>query len=175
MIDQIVHHIIPAAYSVLPLVMQSPKATAMLLAIGLQESQFRDRRQVGGGPARGFWQFETGIRGGGGIKGVVTHPETRDALRAALVALRYEKAIGQTLLLYQAVEHNDVLACVFARLNLWWVPSRLPSPDAPDEGWRQYIKAWNPGAPHRATWDAHYALAHSLVNPPAHTLEETHP
>lgn len=167
MIELVVRHIIPAAYAVLPPVMQSTEATAALLATGLQESKFLERRQVGGGPARGLWQFERG----GGIKGVVTHPDTRDYLRAALVALRYEKAIGQTVLLYQAIEHNDVLACVFARLNLWWLPSRLPGCDAPNEGWRQYIQAWNPGKPHRDTWNDNYALAWSIVDPPAVTHE----
>ena len=163
MIEIVVDHIIPAAYAVLPPIMNSPNATAMVLACGLQETKFRDRRQIGGGPGRGFWQFERG----GGVKGIVTHPDTRDYLRAALVALRYEKAIGQTLMIYQALEHNDVLAAVMARLNLWWLPSALPKRDDVDGSWSQYIKAWNPGAPHRSTWDNHYALAHSIVDPPA--------
>jgi hypothetical protein len=167
MIDQIVHHIIPAAYSVLPRVMQSPKATAQLLAIGLIESGFRERRQLGGGPARGFWSFERG----GGVKGVVTHPDTRDALRVALVALRYEKDIGQTVALYQHVEHNDVLACVFARLLLWTVPARLPGRADYDESWRQYMESWRPGRPHRAAWNANFDQAWSIVT--ATTPEET--
>lgn len=165
MITIVTDHIIPAAYAVLPPVMRSPAATAMVLCTGLQESKFRERRQVGGGPARGFWQFERG----GAVKGVVTHPDTRDFLRAALVTLRYEKAIGQTLMIYQALEHSDILACVMARLNLWWLPMALPGPDQPEEGWRQYMKAWNPGDPHRATWDNFYALAWSIVDPPAIT------
>ena len=40
--------------------MDSAKARVMLLAIGLQESRFEHRRQIGG-PARGFWQFESVI------------------------------------------------------------------------------------------------------------------
>ena len=159
MIELVIDHIIPAAYAVLPPGLNSPAATAMILATGLQESKFRERRQVGGGPARGLWQFERG----GGVKGVVTHPDTRDILRAALVTLRYEKAIGQTLLLYQAIEHNDVLACVFARLNLWWLPVALPDRTQPDSGWAQYIRAWNPGAPHRETWDGYFARAWDLA------------
>lgn len=160
MIEIVTHHIIPAAYAVLPSVMNSPKATAMLLAIGLIESGFRERRQLGGGPARGFYSFERG----GGVKGVVTHPETRDALRVALVALRYEKAIGQTVLLYQHLEHNDVLATVFARLLLWTVAGPLPARGEYDAAWRNYVDGWRPGKPHRSAWNDHYAMAWSIVD-----------
>ena len=40
---------------------RSTAADVLLLAIGLQESRFEHRQQIGG-PARSFWQFE---RGGG--------------------------------------------------------------------------------------------------------------
>lgn len=168
MIDLFARYLIPAAYAVLPPMMNSPKATAMLLSIGGIESGFRERRQLGGGPARGFFSFERS----GGIKGVVTHPDTRDYLRSALVALRYEKAIGQTVLLYQAVEQNDVLATVFARLLLWTVDAPLPGREDYDESWRQYYSSWRPGKPHRSAWNAHYALAHSIVDPPVVAHEE---
>lgn len=46
----------------LPAKMESPQAVVMLLTIGLQESLFEHRRQLGNGPARSFWQME---RGGG--------------------------------------------------------------------------------------------------------------
>lgn len=163
MIELFARYIIPAAYAVLPPMMHSQKATAMLLAIIGQESQFRYRRQMGGGPARGFLQFERG----GGVRGVVTHPDTRDYLRAALVTLRYEAAIGQTLMIYQAIEHNDILAVVCGRLLLWTVPGRLPGRDDPAEGWKQYLEGWRPGAPHRSTWESNYAMAWSIVDPPS--------
>lgn len=165
MIELFARHLIPAAYAVLPPMMNSPKATAQLLAIGLQESKFLERRQVGGGPARGMFQFERG----GGIRGVVTHEDTRDFLRSALTQLRYEREVGQTLLLYNAVEHNDVLAVVFARLLLWTLPAPLPARDKPADAWKQYLDAWRPGAPHRSTWDGNFALAWSIVDPPVVT------
>lgn len=161
MIEMFARYLIPAAYSVLPPGMTSPRATAMLLAIIGQESDFRHRRQLGGGPARGFAMFERG----GGVKGVVTHPDTRDALREALVALRYEKDIGQTVLLYQHIEHNDVLAMIFARLLLWTEPKALPGPGEYDESWRQYFGTWRPGKPHRSAWNAHYDRAWRTVEP----------
>ncbi len=58
-------------------VRDTPEGRLMLLAIGLQESRFEHRRQLGNGPARGFWQFEAG----GGVKGVMTHLASRDDAR----------------------------------------------------------------------------------------------
>lgn len=161
MIEMFHRYLIPAAYSVLPPAMASPKATSFILAIGLQESQFRDRRQVGGGPGRGFFQFERG----GGVRGVVTHAASRDALRAALVALREEKLIGQTVLLYQTIEHHDVLAVVFARLLIYTLPDALPGRDEADVAWSQYLRAWNPGEPRRESWPGHFQTAWALVAP----------
>lgn len=57
--------------------MDSVRARMMLLAIGLQESRFEHRRQLGNGPARGFWQFESG----GGVRvlpGSVVRFRTRE-------------------------------------------------------------------------------------------------
>lgn len=156
--------IVPCAYSVLPKTMQSPKATAMLLAIGLQESKFQDRRQQHG-PARGFWQFEQL----GGIVGVMTHAKTRGPLATALTELRYAKAIGQSDLLHDIVEHNDIVACVFARLLLWTVPDALPTRDQPGIGWAQYLNGWRPGKPHRETWTDYFIEAWARVD----TSEET--
>jgi hypothetical protein len=87
MIHRILHYTLPAAAELLPpAMMKSPRAWAMLLAIGLQESKFLHRRQVVDakkhtfGPARGFWQFERG----GGTAGVLQHTKTSDlALPAA--------------------------------------------------------------------------------------------
>lgn len=160
MIELIAAHIIPAAYSVLPAPMQSPKATALLLAIGLQESKFLARRQGGNGPARGFWQFERG----GGIKGVMTHPQTRGPLATALTELRYADVIGSAVELHKLVEHNDVVACVFARLLLWTVPGALPTRDEPGFAWAQYLDGWRPGQPHQDTWTNYFVEAWHRVD-----------
>lgn len=119
----------------------------MLLAIGLQESRFEHRRQVGG-PARGFWQFELG-----GIRGVLSHKASKEPAGGVLDALAYNRDPADS---YQAIEHNDVLACCYARLLLWTLPDPLPKRGEADEGWRQYVEAWRPGKPHRATWDAYF-------------------
>jgi hypothetical protein len=158
---EIVHaHILPAALGLLPAEMDTPPARAMLLAIGLQESKFLNRRQVGG-PARGFWQFERG----GGVTGVLNHAATRDAADAALRALRYAPSDRLTEVVYEAIEHNDVLACVCARLLLWTVPARLSRRDESAMGWTAYLAGWRPGRPNPQTWAAHYTTAWEMVAP----------
>lgn len=152
MIDVIRAHILPAALSLLPPRMDSPAARRMVLAIGLQESRFEHRRQIGG-PARGFWQFERR-----GVVGLMRHKATLPHLQAAVAALQYEPDMAlDDIGLQAALEHNDVLACVLARLNLWW----LPGPLATDEGdaWAQYLAAWRPGKPHAQTWDRFWEAA----------------
>lgn len=151
--------ILPCAYAVLPAAMQSPKATALLLAIALQESKFQERRQVHG-PARGFFQFEKL----GGVVGVMTHARTRGPLATALTELRYARAIGDAEALHAILEHNDVVACVFARLLLWTVPLALPNRDETDFGWMSYRDGWRPGRPHRETWNSYYAEAWARVD-----------
>ena len=150
-------HIIPAALDMLPGRMYSPEAVAMILAIGLQESKFLHRRQVPNGPANGFWQFEKG----GGVKGVLTHSSTSSTVKAILTDLRYPT---DTESCYQAIRHNDVLACVFARLLLWTVKGRLPLRNEPDLAWNQYLGAWKPGKPHPETWDENFYEAWRFID-----------
>jgi hypothetical protein len=153
-------HVLPAAYAVLPAHMQSPKADAMLLAIALQESKAAHRRQIKG-PARGFWQFEMG----GGTRGVLTHPSSKLHIRSALTDLCY-RPTSTAQILHPVLEHNDVLACVFARLLLWTLPQTLPEPEDVTEGWAQYLEAWRPGRPHPKKWSENHTLAWAMVLTP---------
>lgn len=167
MIDLIWRYTLPAVYAVLPPVMNAPEASALLLAIGLQESQFLARCQGDGGPARGFWQFERA-----GLKGVLEHPVTCVRLEAACRLLAYTGPIDVPAC-YVRVEHNDVLAGVFARLLLWTLPDRLPRRGEIQRSWNQYKAAWRPGRPRPETWDANYAQAWDLVEPPALIADST--
>ncbi|HEX5109880.1 MAG TPA: hypothetical protein VFV95_15620 [Vicinamibacterales bacterium] len=143
--------VLPVVYALLPPQMRSANASAMLLAIGLQESRFTARRQVGG-PARGFWQFEQG----GGVAGVLSHPSTKTHAATLLTTMRYSPDASG---LHAAIEHNDVLAGCFARLLLWTLPGSMPAREAANIGWNLYVSAWRPGKPHRETWDALYVQA----------------
>ena len=52
-LEQVMRDAVRPALALLPAAMNTPQARCMLLAIGLQESRFVHRRQIGG-PARGF-------------------------------------------------------------------------------------------------------------------------
>lgn len=141
-----------ATMKLLPPAMDTPKAKAMMFAIGMQESQFEHRRQMNDGPARGFWQFEQG----GGVRGVLTHPATKHHAKALLDHFQYS---DYPVTVWNALEHNDILAMAFARLNLWWCAKPLPEPGDYDGSWTYYcVDTWRPGKPHRQTWNAYYDL-----------------
>lgn len=136
---------------VLPGKFASEAATTMLLAIGLQESRFIHRQQIGG-PARSFWQFEKG----GGVVGVLRHKST--ALHAKAVCLL--RGIEPTAnAVYAAMLTDDTLGCAFARLLLYSDPKPLPEPGDVTASWDYYIRNWRPGKPHRSSWDYLYARA----------------
>lgn len=151
------------ALSLLPAAMDTPPARALVLAICLQESRLLYRRQIRG-PARGFAQFELG----GGVTGVLTHSATRPLIERVLAELRYVPAASAC---YDAIEHHDVLACVFARLLLWTDAAPLPARDQADVGWDIYLRTWRPGRPHPDTWSGHFACAWAIVEPAGPSAE----
>ena len=151
MVDHVLTFTVPAAYSLLPPAMRSDKATAMLLAVGLHESDgFSARRQYNRGPAHGFWQFERT-----GTRGVLEHPRSEAAAAEVIAALRYQLPTAtparQALEVFEAVTHNDTLACCLARLLLWTLPVPLPAEDDPSAAWAQYVQGWKPGAVTKGT------------------------
>lgn len=146
------HQIIGATYrEVLPGKFDSTAATVMLLAIGLQESRFEHRLQIGG-PARSFWQFERG----GGVLGVLRHASS--SKHAAAVCLLRGILPTQDAV-YQRLMDDDLLGCAFARLLLYTDPGPLPAVGNAPGAWDYYIRNWRPGKPHRQTWDALYGQA----------------
>ena len=157
-LSEIRERAIAPALALLPARMRSDAAEVLLLAIGLQESRFQHRRQLVGtpprptGPATGFWQFERG----GGVIGVLQHRASRDHA-LTLCAARGVEPVSQSV--WQALQHDDVLAAGFARLLLWTDPHRLPALGDAQAAWDLYIRTWRPGKPHRQTWDALYAQA----------------
>jgi hypothetical protein len=156
----VAQYVVPAALALLPGRMDSPEARAMLLAIGLQESGFADRRQEGGGPARGFWQFEQG-----GVRDVVENPVSASHLFPLLRLLLYPASTTPAAVkaLQAALADNDILAAVCARLLLYIDPRPMPSPQEAAKGWAIYLARWRPGAPRPAAWPACYALAWRTV------------
>jgi len=149
--------VIPVAMKLLPLQMDTPQARAMLLAIAHQESGCKYRRQVGG-PGRGWFQFEAT-----GVKGVLLHPQAKPHIADAMATLGYP-VVTEPMAPYMALEHNDILATVFARLLLWTDPVALPAQDAPAAGWTIYLRCWRPGKPHEEKWAANFARGWELAN-----------
>lgn len=154
LLKDVIQNAIEPALLMLPDGMDTPSARVMLLAIGLQESRFENRRQFGNGPARGFWQFEKG----GGVHGVMHHPASDDAA-VSVCGARSVRFDGQVV--YNRLAVDDVLAAAFARLLLWTDPKPLPT--TAGAGWDLYERTWRPGKPHPETWPAYYAMAQQAV------------
>lgn len=145
------------ALSLLPPKMDSDAARLEMLAITLQEAEAIHRVQIGGAPAHGLWQMEEG----GGVRGVMTHPDSRDFARA-LCATRRQPFVQRTV--WEALANDDILAAGFARLLLWTDFRPLPTLDAPaEEGWACYQRNWRPGKPRPADWPKNHAQARALV------------
>ncbi len=180
-LKQIHQSAIVPALALLPARMNSKEALVMLYAIGLQESKFEHRRQMGNGPARGFWQFERN----GGVAGVLRHKSSQIHALAAcksrgLTDLKESELIkGHTPnsiveRAYHALEHDDVLAAAFARLLLWTDPKPLPALNDTESAWQLYLRTWRPGAYTRGTaeqkaalrkkWGGYYAQAMQEVS-----------
>ena len=161
-LDQITREAIDPALALLPGSMDSPRARVLLLAIGLQDSRFEHRRQLGNGPARGFWQFELGTRASkGGVWGVYLHPASAGLLRQLCVARGVQHSPAD---IWRAIEHDDVLAAGLARLLLWTDALPLPPVGDVDGAWDLYARrCWRPGKPHPGTWPGCYAQALAFV------------
>lgn len=137
----------------------SEAAERFLLAIALQESALRHRRQVvanglENGPAASFWQFERG----GGCVGALRHPLAAPRMRAILEEFNVEPT---PLALWEAMRYNDIVAAAAARLLVYTLPGKLP--EDPADGWEQYLDAWRPGEPHPSTWAINWNLADQVV------------
>lgn len=142
--------IIAPALALLPPEMTSQPAKALLLTIGMQESRFTHRVQIGG-PAHGLWQFERI-----GVTEVLRNRASRDFA----VDLCWHRGVAATTAaVYHRLDDDDVLAACFARLALWRHPAALPGRSDYAKSWRQYLAVWAPGKPHRETWDGFYKQA----------------
>lgn len=145
--------IIPAL-KLLPAYLDTHKARVMLLAIGHQESAFTARRQMGNGPARGFWQFEKG----GGVKGVCQH---HASLELARLLCRDRDCNFDICPIWVQLEHDDVLAAGFARLLLLTDPKPLPEDEG--GGWSYYMRNWRPGKPRPNEWHESWRIANEVA------------
>lgn len=155
------------ALDLLPTNMTSTEAKAQMLAHAIQETKLQDRRQVvwnqeeqrltPTGPARSFYQFELG-----GLSLMLRHQACQHHAARFVGALGYSDATPPEIL--DIMVYDSVLASGMARLNLWWHAHPLPKrSDGPEVAWAYYIDTWNPGKPHRHSWDDAWRLAWDTV------------
>ncbi|MDY0250689.1 MAG: hypothetical protein RBR45_11650 [Pseudomonas sp.] len=168
----VVEKAIKPAFTLLPARMRSREAVVMLLAIGLQESLFKYRRQMGDGPSRGLWQFEKG----GGVAGVMKHTSSAELAQFVCRERQVPQWRADVFIIsaYNQLEHDDVLAAAFARLLLWTDPKPLPALNDVEAAWQLYLRTWRPGAYTRGTaeqkaalrkkWGGYYAIAMQEVS-----------
>jgi len=157
MIELLRNHIIPAALSLLPAKMDTPEARALLIAIALQESALKHRRQVGG-PALGLLQWELPQVGL-----VLRHEVVAPLARKVLSELVYEPGNPPHEHIHAAMEHNDILQCAFSRLLLWPDAAPLPKRGDVQGSLATYLRIWRPGRPRPEKWPANYVLAWNAV------------
>lgn len=159
------HSAVIPALALLPLDMDTSNARAMMVAIPLQESGLKHRKQLAGGPARGYPQFELGMdatgKAVGGLSLLLKHQAAGPICAQVVNALDYADASPRDL--HTAMTHNDVLAAAMTRLLLWTFPGPLPGRDEPNEGWHQYLSTWRPGSPHPEKWAGCFAQAWRVV------------
>lgn len=154
--------LIKTGMSYLPASLNTVNARTQLLAISGQEADWRHRAQIlnggGKGPARGLWQFERG----GGVAGVMAHKASK-AYAQQICALR--RVPFTAIDIWRALETDDVLAVVFARLLLLTDPKPLVHATIANEqaSWDIYQRNWRPGKPHRDSWGYYWKEAISVV------------
>jgi len=145
----------PAVEYYCPPEWNSIRAYNMQLAIAYQESTMLFRRQING-PARGWWQFELG-----GLKGTEMHKASSKVMHNTWVDLHLPDNLQLRL---AALEFCDLWSAVAARCLLRTLADPLPELNQPEEGWKQYIAAWNPGKPRPEKWTTSWAKARSVTD-----------
>jgi hypothetical protein len=135
------------------------EARRIVMAIALQETELRNRRQVTDtghelGPAMSFWQFERT----GGCSELFHNKNTFQRIRKVCVDFNVAPTASA---LWSAMQYQDMVAAAAARLLVFTRPEALPKTEA--EGWDQYVKAWRPGKPHPDKWAGHWATADAAV------------
>ena len=155
------HAINPALAELRPLPAPDLARHIMVTIAGI-ESACLHRRQIPVAHAKGLWQFERG----GGVAGVLQHRATRGHIVGPLErrGLPAPDQSGAALAAWNALEHDDVLAAIFARLLLLSDPAPLPS--NPDAAASLYLRTWRPGKPHINQWLNEWRLASAALMQP---------
>jgi hypothetical protein len=152
---ELLAQVIVPAFALLPPAWDSPAARVQLIAESIQETGLRSRQQLQG-PAHGLWQAEQG----GSIRAVLTNPLTRSY---AMGICARRGVLPNEADVYQAFLVDDILACVFARLDLYADPHPLPALGDKQEAWDCYMRVERPGRPRPWDWPNSYSAALAAV------------
>lgn len=160
--DVFLREVVNPALGYLPKHMTSDKAKVMMVAICLQESGLRTRRQYGNGPARGLAQFEMGSKASrGGVWGVYLHNASHEMLRQLC---RDHDVNFEPHAIWSMLEYNDQFALGVARLLLWTDAKPLPEIGDEKGAWELYAdRLWRPGKPRPDEWPGNYGTAVGVV------------
>lgn len=121
-----------------------------IVAVAYQESKLIARKQYGGGPARGFLQFEKM----GVINDVAVRGRGLEFVEIlSLPCPRPRNSTVATQAMYDAVTYNDMLG-VWLFIDKYRLHRlRPPRSDAIEVKWEMYLATWAPGKPRRDEWD----------------------
>lgn len=137
--------------ALLPSYMTCDCSRVILMSIAGQETNWAARIQSGGGPAHGYWQFQ--------IEGVNEVIEKQGPLANAVLKT-LDIPITEA---YAAVQYNDLVACVFARLLLWNDPAALPAWGDLAGSFGYYNRNWRPGKPDQTRWGPAYSSSMNAI------------
>ncbi len=148
------HAITPALCELPPMPSEAAARQEMLTISGVESGCYA-RRQVPVAHAMGLWQLERG----GGVAGVLAHRATAAHAAAACRRRQIPAAPDEA---WRALERDDVLAAIFARLLLLTDPQALPS--GSDAGRAVYLRTWRPGKPcSAAKWGESWRMAAAAI------------
>lgn len=127
----------------------SSQARIQLLVTAGQETHWRNVQQSGGGPGRGYFQFEPETCGL-----LLRNPASTGMVHMMCNAhglAPTEEAI------YGALLGQPLLQVGLARADYWCDPRPLAAYGDAAGAWITYKRDWGPGKPHPALWDGLYA------------------
>lgn len=159
---ELLEQVIEPALAMLPVRFDMPddrqSIRVQLIAEAMQETSLATRQQ-NGGPAHGLWQGENGEESAFAL--VLRHP----LVGSIAQAFCQRRGITPTHdAVYQAVLMDDLLACAFARLDLYCDPHPLPAIGDMQAAWDCYMRVERPGRPRQKDWASNYAAAVAAVN-----------
>ncbi len=125
------------------------QARVLETAFAGQESEWRNVQQDGGGPGRGFFQFEPPTCGLV-LRNSVSRALAEKTCHAAGIA-------ATQVAVYAALKTKPIeIAVPFARLDTYCDPRPLPPLHNVQAAWTIYLEEWRPGRPHPALWASIY-------------------